>query len=53
MRHVEDLGRARGAVRLELTTNALRTRAHEFYARLGYRPSHVGMKFYLGGTEHA
>ncbi|MGZ6803583.1 MAG: GNAT family N-acetyltransferase [Nocardioidaceae bacterium] len=51
MRHVEGLARARGAVRLELTTNARRTRAHAFYRRLGFVPSHVGMKLYLQGDD--
>jgi GNAT superfamily N-acetyltransferase len=51
MRHLADLARRRGAVRLELTTNACRTRAQAFYERLGFVPSHVGMKLYLGGDE--
>ena len=51
MNHLADLARARGAVRLELTTNAQRERAQQFYVRLGYRPTHVGMKLYLGGTS--
>jgi GNAT superfamily N-acetyltransferase len=51
MRHVLDLGRARGAVRVELTTNAQRDEARRFYERLGFTPSHVGMKYYLGGPR--
>jgi GNAT superfamily N-acetyltransferase len=51
MRHLADLARQRGAVRLELTTNAKRTRAQAFYRRLGFVPSHVGMKLYLGGGD--
>ena len=48
MRHLVDLARARGAVRLELTTNAQRDAARRFYERLGFVGSHVGMKLYLG-----
>ena len=50
-RHVLDLARARGAVRVELTTNAQRDAARRFYERLGFTPSHVGMKYYLGGRR--
>jgi GNAT superfamily N-acetyltransferase len=48
MRHVVDLARDRGAVRVELTTNAQRDAARRFYERLGFVASHVGMKLYLG-----
>jgi GNAT superfamily N-acetyltransferase len=48
MRHVLDLARRRGAVRVELTTNAQRDAARRFYERLGFTASHVGMKYYLG-----
>jgi GNAT superfamily N-acetyltransferase len=51
MEHVIELARARGAARVELTTNAKRVRAQEFYAELGFVASHVGMKLYLGGRE--
>ncbi|MGH3497074.1 MAG: GNAT family N-acetyltransferase [Nocardioidaceae bacterium] len=47
MQHVVALARQRGCARVQLTTNARRTRAHEFYRRLSFRPSHVGMKLYL------
>ena len=47
MAHVEDAARARGAARLQLTSNRRRTRAHAFYERLGYEATHVGMKKYL------
>ena len=51
MRHVVDLARARGAVRLELTTNTQRRAARRFYERLGFVASHVGMKLYLGESS--
>ncbi len=51
MEHVVGLARARGAARVELTTNAERVRAQRFYADLGFVPSHVGMKLYLGGQR--
>jgi GNAT superfamily N-acetyltransferase len=48
MQYVVQLGRDRGAVRIELTTNARRDAARRFYERLGFVASHVGMKLYLG-----
>lgn len=39
--------RASGADLVQLTTDATRTRAQEFYQRLGFTPSHVGMKLDL------
>jgi GNAT superfamily N-acetyltransferase len=39
--------RRRGALRVQLTSNLRRTRAHEFYERLGFIASHKGMKLYL------
>lgn len=39
--------RARGAVLVQLTTDARRDRARTFYERLGFKGSHVGMKFWL------
>ncbi|MEO5709439.1 MAG: GNAT family N-acetyltransferase [Nocardioidaceae bacterium] len=51
MRHVLDLARDRGAVRVELTTNEQRDAARRFYERLGFVASHVGMKYYLGGER--
>jgi GNAT superfamily N-acetyltransferase len=50
MREVERIARDRGAARIELTTNAQRDRARAFYERLGYTPSHIGMKRYIGGV---
>jgi GNAT superfamily N-acetyltransferase len=32
---------------VQLTTNRARTDAQRFYVRLGFKPSHVGMKLYL------
>ena len=51
MEHVLELARDRGAARVELTTNAQRVRAQEFYARLGFVASHVGMKYFLEGES--
>ena len=48
MRHIVALARDRGAARVELSTNAERVRAREFYEDLGFVPSHIGMKLYLG-----
>jgi GNAT superfamily N-acetyltransferase len=39
--------RRRRCARVELTTNRRRDRARTFYERLGFVPSHVGMKLYL------
>ena len=39
-----DHGRARGATLAQLTTDVERHQAHAFYGRLGYTPSHVGLK---------
>jgi GNAT superfamily N-acetyltransferase len=50
---VLELARRRGAVRVELTTNAQRDGARRFYERLGFVASHVGMKCYLGNDEGA
>lgn len=47
MAHVEAEARRRGAVRVQLTSNRVRTRAHAFYERLGFEASHVGMKKHL------
>jgi GNAT superfamily N-acetyltransferase len=47
MGHIETEARRRGAARMQLTTNRERVRAHEFYERLGFVGSHVGMKKYL------
>jgi GNAT superfamily N-acetyltransferase len=40
----------RGCARVELTSNAHRHHARRFYERLGFTPSHIGMKLYLGSV---
>lgn len=47
MASIEDEARHRGAVRIQLTSNSERVRAHKFYEELDYIASHVGMKKYL------
>ncbi len=42
-----DEARRRGCVRVQLTTNKARKRAHRFYERLGFTASHEGMKLSL------
>ena len=44
MAEVEARARAAGAAMLQLTTDKSRQRAHAFYDRLGYEPSHLGYK---------
>jgi len=39
--------RRRGCLRVQLTTNLIRTDAHRFYERLGFQATHRGMKLYL------
>lgn len=39
--------RERGCARVQLTSNRQRDRAHVFYERLGFTPSHVGFKLLL------
>ena len=47
MEHAIRLARERGALRIQLTSNLKRLRAHRFYERLGFRATHHGMKLYL------
>jgi GNAT superfamily N-acetyltransferase len=47
MEYVRRAARDRGCARIQLTTNARRDAARRFYERLGFVPSHVGMKRYL------
>ena len=51
MEYVCAEARRRRCARVELTTNRRRDRAQRFYERLGFRPSHVGMKLYLQGAR--
>ena len=44
MAEAEARARAAGAVLIQLTTDKTRHRAHAFYDRLGYEPSHLGYK---------
>jgi GNAT superfamily N-acetyltransferase len=43
--------RTRGAAMVQLTTDATRVDAHRFYERLGFTPSHVGMKLPLAPSR--
>ena len=47
LRWVAGESRRRGAALVQLTTDTRRVDAHRFYERLGYVPSHVGMKLSL------
>lgn len=47
LQHMIELARERGALRVQLTSNLKRERAHRFYERLGFRATHHGMKLYL------
>jgi GNAT superfamily N-acetyltransferase len=47
MRWAIDEARRRGCLRVQLTTNKVRKRAHRFYERLGFVASHEGMKLPL------
>jgi GNAT superfamily N-acetyltransferase len=44
MAHAEQRARAEGCGLIQLTTDAKRLAAHRFYERIGYAPSHIGMK---------
>jgi len=47
MEWVIDRARARGCSLVQLTTNGARKDAQRFYQRLGFKPTHVGMKLFL------
>lgn len=47
IRHCLAMARERGCGLVQLTTDRSRTDAHRFYERLGFTPSHVGMKIVL------
>ncbi|MBB4185297.1 GNAT superfamily N-acetyltransferase [Sinorhizobium terangae] len=44
VRHAIAEARARGAAKVQLTSNAVRVDAHRFYERLGFERSHLGFK---------
>lgn len=44
MMDAEARARAGGCTLIQLTSNRARERAHGFYARLGYEPTHLGFK---------
>ena len=44
MAHAEQRARAAGCGLIQLTTDRKRLAAHRFYERIGYAPSHLGMK---------
>lgn len=46
-----DQARRRGAHLVQLTTDTRRPDAQRFYASLGFRATHVGMKLHLTGGE--
>jgi ribosomal protein S18 acetylase RimI-like enzyme len=47
MRHAIDMAKARGCALVQLTSDKSRTRAHQFYERLGFKMSHEGFKLDL------
>jgi ribosomal protein S18 acetylase RimI-like enzyme len=47
MRQAITMAREKGCIRVQLTSNKSRTRAHAFYERLGFGKSHEGMTLYL------
>jgi GNAT superfamily N-acetyltransferase len=47
MRDAVERARAAGCRLIQLTTDRARADAHRFYERLGFVPSHVGMKLAL------
>ena len=47
MRHAVETARARGCAVVQLISDKSRTRAHDFYLRLGFKMSHEGFKLDL------
>ena len=47
IRHALDRARKNGCELAQLTTDVQRTEAARFYERLGFRPTHIGMKLDL------
>lgn len=45
--HVIELARERGCRVVQLTTDRQRPDAIRFYQKIGFRPSHMGMKYHL------
>lgn len=48
--HAIGIARRRGCSLVQLTTDRTRRDAHRFYKRLGFVPSHIGMKLNLDQT---
>lgn len=42
-----DFAKSNNAMIIQLTTNKQRSRAKQFYERLGFKASHEGMKYYI------
>ncbi len=51
MERAMDVARRRGCRLVQLTSDRRRTEAHRFYARLGFKDSHLGYKLALERTE--
>jgi GNAT superfamily N-acetyltransferase len=47
MHQAVEMARARGCALVQLTSDKSRTRAHDFYTRLGFKMSHEGFKLDL------
>lgn len=47
MEYAITVGKKNGCKSAQLTTNKIRTDAHRFYERLGFKPTHLGMKLEL------
>jgi ribosomal protein S18 acetylase RimI-like enzyme len=47
MKHAIEMARAKGCALVQLTSDKSRTRAHDFYKRLGFHMSHEGFKLDL------
>lgn len=47
MKHAVEMAKARGCALVQLTSDKTRTRAHDFYKRLGFKMSHEGFKLDL------
>lgn len=46
-----DQARARGCRLVQLTTDRQRPESIRFYQKIGFRPSHMGMKYHLDASE--